>query len=75
MPMSWPDLPSLRRSFDRPTAVPYQEGESEKSYRDRCAAWSEESGDLVQAHEVRTGKGWDEWTEADKVTFLFRRRP
>ena len=73
MPMNFPDLASLRASFDRPKALPYREGESEADYRERCAVWSEERWhDHVQAQEIRTGKGWDQWKEADALGLLVR---
>ena len=71
MPMDFPDLAALRRSFDHPKALPYQEGESEAAYRERCAVWSiERWGDHVQAQEIRIGKGWDRWTLAEAAQLL-----
>ena len=62
MPMNFPDLAALRRSFDHPKALPYRDGESEADYRERCAKWSEDRwGDHIQAQEIRSGKGWDRW--------------
>lgn len=72
MPMDFPDLAKLRRSFDYPEMLPYQDGETEDTYRERCAAWSEQQGDHVQAQEVRTKKGWDKWNDFDKLDGLRR---
>lgn len=74
MPMNWPDLASLRASFDHPKGLPYQEGESEAEYRERCAVWSEKKwNDHVQAHEIRSGKGWDKWDDRERKQFLLGR--
>lgn len=72
MPMSFPDLASLRRLCDYPERVPYREGETEVEYRERCAVWSKD--DFVQAHEIRTGKGWDEWNDVQNTDLLKRDR-
>ena len=62
MPMDFPDLRSLKLSFDDPKAVPYKEGEPESEYRERCAVWVEtKHGDKIEAMEIRSGKGWDRW--------------
>lgn len=71
MPMSFPDLKTLRAHFDHPKSLPYYEGESEATYRERCAVWSEEVwSDYVQAHEIRTSKGWDQWNEDEQLALL-----
>lgn len=73
MPMDFPDLAALRAAFDHPTLVSYRAGESETDYRERCAVWSEiEWNDRGQAHEIRTGKGWDQWSQDDNIAFLNR---
>lgn len=67
MPMDFPDLASLRRSYDDPKRVPYKAGESEAAYRERCAVYIETVWkDPVEAQEIRSGKGWDRWD--DKTT-------
>mgnify|MGYP001586779996 CR=1 FL=1 len=71
MPMDFPDLAALRRSFDLPAALPYKEGETEAEYRERCAVWSEQKwNDHIQAHEIRTGKGWDQWNQTQQTELL-----
>ena len=75
MPMNFPDLKALRDAFDHPKMLPYREGESEPEYRERCAVWSVERwGDHVQAQEIRSGKGWDRWSD-DEAAQLLRRLP
>ena len=76
MPMDFPDLASLRRSFDHPKALPYHEDEPEAAYRERCAVWSEQRwGDYVQAREIRSGKGWDKDDPAEWLQDILKRRP
>ena len=41
MPMDFPNLDVLRRFYDSPKALPYREGETEASYRERCAVHAE----------------------------------
>ena len=72
MPMDFPDLAKLRRSFDHPSMLPYEDGETEDTYRERCAVWSEQEGDHVQAQEVRTKKNWDKWNDAEKFDGLLQ---
>ena len=66
--MSFPDWNSLRRFFSK--RVPWDGREGEDSYRERCAKFSEEEGDPIQAAEVRLGKAWDEWSSRDKAKYL-----
>lgn len=64
MPLSFPNLDSLKNYFGR--SVLYEDGETEESYRERCAVHSEQTGDHVQAMEVRSKKPWDRWTGDDQ---------
>lgn len=67
MPMDFPNLDVLRRFYDSPKALPYREGETEASYRERCAVHAETVyKDPVEAMEIRSSKGWDKWD--DKTT-------
>lgn len=66
MPMDFPDLKSLRSSFDSKDRLPYKEGEPEAKYRERCAVYMETVWkDTVEAQEIRSGKGWDRWGDKD----------
>lgn len=61
MPRSFPDLDSLKwnaqmRNFRQPN-----EGESENDYRAALAQHVQDLGDMVEAMEIRSGKGWDQW--------------
>lgn len=73
MPMDFPDLAALRAAFDHPNMLLYQADETCADYRERCAVWSEILlDDPVMAMEVRLGRGWDKWTDADRRDFLKR---
>ena len=73
MPMSFPDLNALRNAFDHQRMLPYRKGETEDAYRERCAVWSEEKcNDHIQAQEIRSGKGWDQWGESENIGLLMR---
>ena len=47
------DLKALRSNFDSDKYVPYTEGESEESYRERCAKWCEKKTGAGTAKRVR----------------------
>jgi hypothetical protein len=72
--MSFPDLKSLtnrakQRGFRQPN-----EGESEADYRAAFADYMVNI-DRVESMEIRTSRGWDEWTDADKHDALFTHTP
>ncbi len=74
MPMSFPDLKTLRVRYDRENSVPYKDGETEADYREQCAVYMETVWkDHVEAHEVRTGKGWDQWNQVQQTDLLKRK--
>jgi hypothetical protein len=74
MPMDFEDMDALKRSFDSPDRLPLKNGESEADYRERCAVYMETVWqDTIEAHEIRTGKGWDKWGRADQTDLLRRR--
>jgi hypothetical protein len=75
MPVTFRDLGVLRRFFDGPTGVVYRAGEAEADYRERCAVWCDDRRDFIQAHEIRTGKGWNEWTPAEQARLIVKRVP
>ena len=73
MPMDFPDLKTLRNHYDRPDAVPYKDGESEDVYRERCAVYMETVWkDPVEANEIRTKKGWDQWDDKEAEVAIQR---
>lgn len=44
-------------------------GEPEIDYR-RALAYHVRALDLIEAHEIRLGKGWDLWTEEEQRSLL-----
>jgi len=68
MPMDFPDFESLKRCgamcrFREPSSI-----EPEADYRGQLAMHIETKyKDHVMANEIRTGKGWDKWSNADSL--------
>ena len=60
MPMSFPDFESLRQRAEQRKFRKPNEGETEEEFRQAFAEFMQEA-DPVEAHEIRSGKGWDEW--------------
>lgn len=58
MPMSFPDMNSLRRAAMTWRFREDNEGESEADYREALADHVL-SKDYIESFEIRTGKGWD----------------
>jgi hypothetical protein len=53
--------------------LPPSKDESEADYRERCAVMvATKYKDFVEAHEIRTTKGWNQWNEAEKTDLLRR---
>lgn len=50
---------------------PPKEGESEADYRESYAD-HHHGKDPIEAHEIRTGKGWDKWSNEDEKDALRR---
>ena len=63
MPMSFPDFESLRQRAEQRKFRKPNEGETEEEFRQAFAEFMQEV-DPVEAHEIRSGKGWDEWDGA-----------
>ena len=70
MPMSFPDMKSLERAAEVWEFRGPKKGESEEDYRMALADFVIPK-DRIEGHEIRTGKGWNEWNDRDK-TDLFR---
>lgn len=71
MPMDFPDLRSLKitakiHGFRR---VGLQETEAD--FREALADHVHPK-DTIESYEIRTGKGWDKWTDAEKKDILNR---
>lgn len=67
MPMNFPDMDSLIRMGERLKFRKPNEGETENDYRNALADFDK---DPIESHEIRTGKGWDKWTEHDRLGML-----
>lgn len=71
MPMDFPDMPSLIdaaavHKFRQPN-----EGESEVEFRTHLANHVQRI-DFVESLEIRNGKGWDQFSEAENIDMVCR---
>lgn len=71
MPRDFPDIESLKyaarcHEFRQPN-----EGETEASFREALADHVQ-SRDFVESQEIRIGRGWDQWSEAQNRDLLRR---
>jgi len=70
-PMSFPDMDSLIMAAEvHKYRKPYP-AEKEEQYR-ALLANHVESIDMIEAHEIRTGKGHDEWNKQEARQLLRR---
>lgn len=72
MPMSFPLMEHLKATAEVHEFRQPNPDETELHYRN-CLADFIEPIDLIESHEIRTGKGWDQWTDAEKEALLKRR--
>jgi hypothetical protein len=72
MPMSFPDIESLKRRADQRGFRQPNEDELESQFRKEFSDFME-SVDLVESMEIRTSKGWDEFNEKQKINLLERK--
>ena len=73
MPMDFPNLESLKNAAKVHKFREINEGETEQKYREALADHVSEA-DIIEAHEIRTGIGWDKWNEDHKKDYLRRMR-
>lgn len=71
MPMEFRDMASLERAADVWKFRKLKEGETEIEYRTALADFIE-GKDPIESMEIRTGKGWDEWSDSDKAASIMR---
>ena len=71
MPMSFPDLNSLISAAEVHRFRKLNVGETEDEYRTALADHVQ-SIDLVESMEIRSGKGWDEFGDADNLDMIMR---
>ena len=62
MPQSFPDMASLEYAAKLHEFRTVNDGESEAVYREALADHVKQSGLLIESMEIRTGKGWDQFT-------------
>jgi hypothetical protein len=74
VPMSYPDMASLERTAEMFKFRPPHEGESEHDFRNALADFVEVHPDsnVIGGMEIRTGKGWDQFTDAENLEMLLR---
>lgn len=66
MPMNFPDMMSLMRCAEVWKFRKPNDGEKEAEYRKALYEFVLPK-DPIEAGEIRTGKGWDQWNESEKV--------
>lgn len=78
MPMEFKGLWELLNHAEMTGFRPIREDETVEQYRKEYADFREGSvtrhPDPVEAHEIRTGKGWNQWTD-EEFDDLVRRHP
>ena len=72
MPMNFPDMAALVLAAEVHKFRAPNEHELEADYRNAVADHVE-SIDMIEAHEIRTGKGWNRWNDAEKTDLILRR--
>ena len=73
MPLDFNSLQKLLNHAEMIGFRPIGEEETMAEYRKEYAKHREQDTkypDPVEAHEIRTGKGWDKWTDAEFDDFL-----
>lgn len=69
MPMNFPNMSSLMRAAEIHKFRAPKVGETEDEYRARLADHVTPI-DGIEGHEIRTGKGWNEWDDDDKESLF-----
>lgn len=69
MPMSFPDMESLKRRAEIRMFRNPIDGETEAEFRDALADHVKKT-DVVEAHEIRSSKPWDDWDDFDHSEFV-----
>ncbi len=71
MPINVPSHETVLREARKHRYREPRPGESEEDYRTSLAEHVFNI-DKVAGHEIRTGRGWDEWTASDRADFIAR---
>lgn len=72
MPMSFPTMDHLMRAAEVHDFRQPRDGEREADYR-QALADHVAPRDFIESHEIRTGKGWDQWNDAEGRDMLRRK--
>jgi hypothetical protein len=75
MPMDFPDLPALLEAAKVHRFRGPMISETERLYRIALAAHVQARGDIIEAHEIRTSRGHDKWTQSDELAMLANNFP
>lgn len=71
MPMNFPDMNSLKHAAKVWKFREPKPKETIDDYREQLADHVQPKG-LIESMEIRTGKGWDKFTEAENFDMLKR---
>lgn len=71
MPMDFPDMQSLIQAAEVWKFRAPNKDESEAGYR-KALADHVEPKDLVESQEIRTGKGWDQFSDGENLDMIRR---
>jgi hypothetical protein len=70
MPQSFPDMKSLEDASVIHKFRKAFHDETEQDYRTALADHVKVNGHMIEAMEIRTGKGWDEFTDEENEKML-----
>lgn len=71
MPMDFPDLKSLKNAAKVHNFRNINKDEKENDFRNALADHVK-SIDFIESQEIRTGKGWNQWSDEDSKNMLYR---
>lgn len=72
MPMDFPDMKSLEMAAEVHGFRKINENETEQEYRSALASHVEPR-DYVESCEIRNGKGWDKFSDAENMMMVLRK--
>lgn len=71
MPMDFPDMESLKRAAEIHDFRQPNDGETEIAFRLALASHVRPR-DFIESEEIRSGKGWDKFTDEDNAGMIGR---
>ena len=72
MPMSFPDREAVEMAAVTWKFRGLDPRETDDQYRTALADHVQSRGAIIESMEIRTGKGWDEFTDAENEEMLLR---